>query len=610
MSLRSKDYEILCKIGQGSFGQVFKVRRKFDKAILVMKLIKMQSLSNKNQQDSLHEVTILSSLNCPYIVKYYDSFVENTTLHIIMEYCEKGDLYQILKKQQLSHQKIWKFFIQICIGLEYLHSRQILHRDIKCLNIFLSSDDSIRIGDLGVAKILNNTAAFAQTQVGSPYYLSPELCEEKPYNTKSDVWALGCVVYEMCTGKHPFQAPTQGALLLKIINGMYLPLPSEIPAGLREIIDICLEKDYKKRPSIKALLQLNELQKAANGISLIIPTASVLHKIQSTENNPNVVEEKKETKEKPLKAIKIVEDVQKQIADARANKEKKITRPQSAYRAENGAGKTYDYFFNEMQQKIKEKSPNKICVNKPVSGLMKNNLKKDISDVGAGLLERRSEKDFPYMQKKNIAARLQKEQIGLENIKKAFPLKKIATSGKEEGEKPESRRENPETKPTFRINFRGNYEEPKLIYKPKVPNSAKAPRVDLSYDDIRLVQNLPDFPRTSKKPTIKCLQFATNSKVFKPIKKPLLEPFSKFSQSNRLEKSPQKPNTSIEEIILDTRETEHSQLKQKEFESLQTREKLEKKCSEMRRDIIKMLGNSVFNEMHKIFTSIITVKHI
>ena len=187
MVSRLKEYEILCKIGQGSFGTVFKVKRKIDRAILVIKLIKITTLSKKNQQDSLHEVNILSSLNCPYIVKYYDSFVENSTLYIVMEYCEKGDLSQILKKQQLQEQKIWKFFIQISIGLEYLHSKQILHRDIKSLNIFLSNDDSIRIGDLGVAKILNNTHAFAQTQVGSPYYLSPELCEEKPYNTKSDV---------------------------------------------------------------------------------------------------------------------------------------------------------------------------------------------------------------------------------------------------------------------------------------------------------------------------------------------------------------------------------------------------------------------------------------
>ena len=95
----------------------------------------------------------------------------------------------------LPEQKVWSYFIQMCLGMEYLHQKKILHRDIKSMNVFLSKEDRLRIGDLGVAKVLSHTAAFAKTIVGTPYYLSPELCEEKPYNVKSDVWALGCVLY-------------------------------------------------------------------------------------------------------------------------------------------------------------------------------------------------------------------------------------------------------------------------------------------------------------------------------------------------------------------------------------------------------------------------------
>mmetsp|Transcript_2907 Transcript_2907/g.374 ORF Transcript_2907/g.374 Transcript_2907/m.374 type:complete len:129 (+) Transcript_2907:262-648(+) len=126
-----------------------------------------------------------------------------------MEYCPKGDLSTMLHNQMgrlLSENKIWLFFIKMCIGVEYLHSLNILHRDIKSMNVFLSNDDDIRIGDLGVAKVLNNSAAFAHTMVGTPYYLSPELCEERPYNVKSDIWALGCVLYELCTLRPPFEA--------------------------------------------------------------------------------------------------------------------------------------------------------------------------------------------------------------------------------------------------------------------------------------------------------------------------------------------------------------------------------------------------------------------
>lgn len=102
-----------------------------------------------------------------------------------MEYCENGDLGALLKRQMgrsLNESKIWKYFVQTALGLEYLHSKKILHRDIKTINIFLSKDDSVRIGDLGVAKVLNKTQNMAHTIVGTPYYLSPELCEEKPYN--------------------------------------------------------------------------------------------------------------------------------------------------------------------------------------------------------------------------------------------------------------------------------------------------------------------------------------------------------------------------------------------------------------------------------------------
>ena len=106
----------------------------------------------------MHEATILSRLNSPYIVKYYDSFTDKNNINIIMEYCENGDLGIHLKKQMgkaLPEQKIWKFFIEMCLGIQYLHTNKVLHRDIKTINMFLTKEDKVRIGDLGVAKLLN-----------------------------------------------------------------------------------------------------------------------------------------------------------------------------------------------------------------------------------------------------------------------------------------------------------------------------------------------------------------------------------------------------------------------------------------------------------------------
>lgn len=160
----------------------------------------------------------------------------------------------------LDESKIWKFFIEMCLGLRYLHQNKILHRDIKTINMFLGKDDKIKVGDLGVAKLLNQTQNMAHTIVGTPYYLSPELCEEKPYNHKSDIWSLGCVLYELCTYKHPFEAKNQGSLIMKIVKGQYVPISSKYSEGLRQMVVQLLLKDYRKRPGIAEIMNMESMK--------------------------------------------------------------------------------------------------------------------------------------------------------------------------------------------------------------------------------------------------------------------------------------------------------------------------------------------------------------
>lgn len=121
-----------------------------------------------------------------------------------MEFCECGDLASAIKEKKkaggtFTEEEILNWFIQICIALEYIHGRKILHRDIKSQNIFLTSNGTVKLGDFGISKLLESTNEAAMTVVGTPYYMSPEVCENKPYTFKSDVWALGCVLYELCT---------------------------------------------------------------------------------------------------------------------------------------------------------------------------------------------------------------------------------------------------------------------------------------------------------------------------------------------------------------------------------------------------------------------------
>lgn len=261
------DYEELDVLGEGSYGKIYKVREKHgEKRTLVIKEIDCSAL--RNDYEALGEINVMARMDSPFIVKYYDSFIQNNNkVNIVMEYCEHGDLHRLLRKRRdpvdeskhkyLSENRVWSLFIQICIGLQHMHGHNILHRDLKTLNIFLTKDNKVKIGDLGVAKILESLENFATSKVGTPYYLSPEVCEDRPYNNKSDIWSLGCILYELCALKHPFEAKTQAALLLKIIRGKYESLPRVYSRQLGEIVHSCLMKDFKKRPSIQTILQLD-----------------------------------------------------------------------------------------------------------------------------------------------------------------------------------------------------------------------------------------------------------------------------------------------------------------------------------------------------------------
>ena len=256
-----RDYKIIENIGFGAHGFVYKAIKKDQNKLLVIKQIPLcKKEKNVNIDEAKNEAIILKQLDCNYIVKYYESFEEDNNYFIVMEYCEKGDLGSYLSKLKknnirLTENEIWKFFIEISLGLTYIHNKKILHRDLKSKNIFLNKELDVKIGDLGIAKILQDTN-HAHTFIGTPFYLSPEICEEKPYNEKSDVWALGCVLYELITFKHPYNASNQAALLLKIISGNYEPINDDIIISndLKKLVSLLLEKNYMNRPSMKEII--------------------------------------------------------------------------------------------------------------------------------------------------------------------------------------------------------------------------------------------------------------------------------------------------------------------------------------------------------------------
>jgi len=191
-----------------------------------LKELDMKSMKQKEREDCVNEVRILaSSVESPSIVRYYDAFMEGDSLWIVTELARGGDVNAKLKRHvkrgdSLSEDLIWAFFIQICQGLKYLHGANILHRDIKAPNIFITGPRSVKIGDLGVAKCTKH--GMAHTQIGTPYYMSPELWKNQKYDKRSDIWSLGVLLYELAALKHPFLAQTERALSDKVVRGKYL----------------------------------------------------------------------------------------------------------------------------------------------------------------------------------------------------------------------------------------------------------------------------------------------------------------------------------------------------------------------------------------------------
>jgi len=253
-----ENFEILDKLGEGSFSIVYKVKRKIDNQIYALKKVKLKNLKEKNVSNSLNEVRILASLKSNYIISYKEAFYDEkeNTLILVMEYADNGDLSKMIKRykknnKMIEEDEIWRIFIQLIKGLKSLHDLNILHRDIKSANIFLFSNGSAKLGDLNVSKVTKNGLTYTQT--GTPYYASPEVWNDLPYDYKSDIWSLGCVLYEMITLNLPFKCNMKD-LHKKIIKGEFKKIPKGYSEDLERIVHLLIQVNQDKRPNCKELL--------------------------------------------------------------------------------------------------------------------------------------------------------------------------------------------------------------------------------------------------------------------------------------------------------------------------------------------------------------------
>ncbi|XP_011919594.1 PREDICTED: serine/threonine-protein kinase Nek5 isoform X6 [Cercocebus atys] len=253
------NYDVIKAIGKGAFGKAYLAKGKSDSKHCVIKEINFEKMPIQEKEASKKEVILLAKMKHPNIVAFFNSFQENGRLFIVMEYCDGGDLMKRINRQRgvlFSEDQILGWFVQISLGLKHIHDRKILHRDIKAQNIFLSKNGMVaKLGDFGIARVLNNSMELARTCIGTPYYLSPEICQNKPYNNKTDIWSLGCVLYELCTLKHPFEGNNLQQLVLKICQAHFAPISPRFSRELHSLISQLFQVSPRDRPSINSILK-------------------------------------------------------------------------------------------------------------------------------------------------------------------------------------------------------------------------------------------------------------------------------------------------------------------------------------------------------------------
>ncbi len=262
-----ENFEIINKLGSGGFSKVYKVKRKLDNKIYALKKVQILNLSEKQKLSSLNEIRVLASINSKFVVNYKEAFLDekDSTLCLVMEYADRGDLSNRIKEQKkkgkyFNEKDIWRVFIQLVKGLKALHDLEILHRDIKSSNIFLFSDGTAKLGDLNVCKILSKNI-LGHTQAGTPSYAAPEVWLEKPYGLKSDIWSLGCVLYEIISLHCPFRGENVVELYNKILVGEFSRIPNKFSDELNWILLHMINLDVNKRLSCDELLKCQYIRK-------------------------------------------------------------------------------------------------------------------------------------------------------------------------------------------------------------------------------------------------------------------------------------------------------------------------------------------------------------
>ena len=400
------DFETIKKIGKGSFGSVYLVKRKKDSKIYALKSVILSNLSKNQQESSVNEVRILASVHHQNVISYKEAFWDDNTssLNIVMEFADDGDLYTKIKKMKeekifFEEKTIWDYTIQIIQGLKSLHDKNIMHRDLKSENIFLTKKHKCKIGDMNVSKVLKEK--LLMTQTGTPYYASPEVWMNKPYSFKSDLWSIGCVIYEMCELKTPFNGKDMDELFINVCMNKAERINKRYSDDLWLMIKKLLEVNVDKRYNCKQFLEcdivknkINEFNSIENNneesmdnslllntivfrdikdIKKQLPNKKYYNDESTTESNSKKKEKEKEKENiiinKNNENILLIKNLKKELENLKHNQEKRknqsIAKDNSIKQLDTKI-KNIKFKNNNINKKYKISIPNNFHINKKI----------------------------------------------------------------------------------------------------------------------------------------------------------------------------------------------------------------------------------------------------
>ena len=274
-----KNYLIEGIIGKGAYGSVYLCKDEKTKQHVVLKKIQVDN-DPEAREKVIKEAKFLYELKHPAIISLYDSFfTDNGDFCLILEYANASDLKTFIEKHKIiTEKKVIQIFTQLIMGLQFIHEKGVLHRDIKTANVFLFRNGLVKLGDFGVSRKIKE-GELASTIIGTPYFMCPELIQGKPYSFPADIWAAGCVLFEMLAHQHAFTGRSREELFRNITNNNINDFPTEYSREMIDLLKWMLSIDPNQRPTCSEILETNIISKGLQALK------NKLIKLQNTPND-------------------------------------------------------------------------------------------------------------------------------------------------------------------------------------------------------------------------------------------------------------------------------------------------------------------------------------